>query len=681
MAGNIKGITIEIGGNTAPLEKALQNVNKTSRDLQSELREVNKALKLDPKNTELLTQKQKLLNEAVSNTKEKLETLKEAERQVQEQFKQGKITEEQYRAVQREIIKTEQELKNLEKQLNNTNNKWKDTAKALEDFGNKTGKLGKKFAPVSGAAGAAAGALVGLAVKSGQAADDLNTLSKQTGLSTETLQKFKYASDIIDVSMETLTGSLAKLTRSMANAQGGSKDVQAAFNQLGVSITDNTGHLRDNEEVFNDTIKALGNISNETERDALAMKIFGKSAQELNPLILGGADALKQLGEEAKNRGLIMSQEELDNINEFNDEIDKLKATAGAEFAKIGADIGKILLPTLKDVAEAIKDVLSWFSSLDVGTKKIILTVLGVVAAIAPTLIFIGKIATGISAIMNLITVLGPVVAGLSVPIGTIIAVVGGLITVGVLLYKNWDEIKEKAGQLWQGIKDVFGNIGNHVKDTWNGVKEKTSETWNNIKQSTSEAWQNIKDKINEHGGGIKGVIGTYMDGYKFIWQTGFNLMDKITGGKLTDIWNSIKEKMQSIRDTILGWKEKLAEAWDKIWNFKLPHIKLPHFSIKGEFSLKPPSVPHLDVNWYKTGGIFNSPSIIGVGEAGSEAVLPIDRLDELMAKAIEKAKGNNNGITFTIENFYNNSDKDIEQLAYELEFYRQRITMGRSGK
>lgn len=168
-----------------------------------------------------------------------------------------------------------------------------------------------------------------------------------------------------------------------------------------------------------------------------------------------------------------MSQEELDNINEFNDEIDKLKATVGAEFAKIGADIGKILLPVLKDVAEAIKDALSWFSGLDEVTKKIILTVLGLVAAIAPALIFIGKISTGISAIMNLITILGPVIAGLSIPIGTIIAVIAGVIAVGVILYKNWDEIKEKASQLWQGIKDIFGNIGNHIKDTWNGVKEK----------------------------------------------------------------------------------------------------------------------------------------------------------------------------------------------------------------
>ena len=114
MASNIKGITIEIGGNTGPLQEALKGVNKTSRDLQSELRQVNAQLKLDPNNTVLLQQKQKLLAEAVSNTKEKLTTLKEAERQAEKQFQDGKIGEEKYRALQREVVKTETELKGLE---------------------------------------------------------------------------------------------------------------------------------------------------------------------------------------------------------------------------------------------------------------------------------------------------------------------------------------------------------------------------------------------------------------------------------------------------------------------------------------------------------------------------------------------------------------------------------------
>ena len=107
MAGKIKGITIEIGGNVQPLNKALESVNKKSRDIQNELRQVDRLLKFNPGNTELLAQKQKLLGDQVANTREKLDRLKAAQAQVNEQFQKGEIGEEQYRAFQRELVKTE----------------------------------------------------------------------------------------------------------------------------------------------------------------------------------------------------------------------------------------------------------------------------------------------------------------------------------------------------------------------------------------------------------------------------------------------------------------------------------------------------------------------------------------------------------------------------------------------
>ena len=157
----IKGITISIGADTQKLTKALEGVNKQSRDLQGELKQVERLLKLDPKNTELLAQKQELLSKAISNTKEKLETLKEAERQVQQQFERGEVGEEQYRAIQREVIKTEEELKNLEKQLKETNNTWKTAAENLEKFGKKATDIGKDMTkkvtlPILGIGAAAA---------------------------------------------------------------------------------------------------------------------------------------------------------------------------------------------------------------------------------------------------------------------------------------------------------------------------------------------------------------------------------------------------------------------------------------------------------------------------------------------------------------------------------------------
>ena len=164
MAKGIKGITIDIGGNTAPLNKALEDVNKTSRNLQNELKQVDKLLKLDPKNTELLAQKQKLLSEAIGNTKEKLETLKEAEKQAQQQFQNGEISEEQYRALQREIIKTEEELKALEKAAEQSNGTLDKVAEVAGKVGEKSEEIGKKMLPVS--AGIAAIGVTGVTVAS-----------------------------------------------------------------------------------------------------------------------------------------------------------------------------------------------------------------------------------------------------------------------------------------------------------------------------------------------------------------------------------------------------------------------------------------------------------------------------------------------------------------------------------
>lgn len=141
MAGKIKGITITLGADVQPLNKALEDVNKKSRDLQGELRRVERLLKLDPKNTELLAQRQKLLAEQVENSREKLTRLKAAQEQVNEAFQRGEIDEEQYRAFQREVIKAEQELEKFEKQL-------RETGFTAEQLGKKLGETGKKMTDV-----------------------------------------------------------------------------------------------------------------------------------------------------------------------------------------------------------------------------------------------------------------------------------------------------------------------------------------------------------------------------------------------------------------------------------------------------------------------------------------------------------------------------------------------------
>ena len=185
-----------------------------------------------------MAQKQKLLGDAISTSKEKLDTLKKAETQARDEFAKGKISEEQYRALQREISATEGKLKGLEEQAKKANGALteKQALKNLQDIG--------KAAAV--ATGAFVAGTVGSAIAAGEFADEINTLAKQTGLSTDQIQKFKFASDRIDVSLETLTGSMSKLTRNMASARDGNKATSEAFDLLGVSVVDSNGKIMSN---------------------------------------------------------------------------------------------------------------------------------------------------------------------------------------------------------------------------------------------------------------------------------------------------------------------------------------------------------------------------------------------------------------------------------------------------
>ena len=334
---------------------------------QRELREVEKLLKLDPTNTELLAQKQKLLADSVEAAREKLEKLRIAQEQAQAKVASGEIGEDQYRALEREVIKAEQSLQKLEVQADNTGGEMKDAGKAAAEAGedaaesgDKWGGLGEKMLAIGAATAAiaAVGAAVkkvvaeiaDLAKKAAYAADDLNTMAAVTGLSTKQLQIFLYASEQIDVSFETLSGSMTRLVRNMGTAQRGTGDAAIAFEQLGIAITDDvTGELRDSQEVFDEIIEALGEMENETQRDAYAMQILGKSARDLNPLIQGGADALKEYGEQAEAAGLILEQGALDKLNLVSDALDTFKATASS--------VGNLLMVQF---AQPIASAIDW---------------------------------------------------------------------------------------------------------------------------------------------------------------------------------------------------------------------------------------------------------------------------------------------------------------------------------
>lgn len=576
MAGSrIKGITIEIDGNTTNLTNSLKSVDSSLKNTQAQLKDVDKLLKLDPSNVDLLKQRQDLLSSAISDTKTRQEQLKAALEAAQNSGS-TEISQQQQQALQRELIATEQELAKLEEQ-------YKKSSPTLESISAKTGELSEKTRGLSTAAGVAAGGMLLMAQQAGATADELLTTSQQTGFSVEELQKLKYAADLVDVSYETMTGSVMKLTQNM-------NENNTALQTLGIEITNEDGTMRAATEVWYEAVAALGEVENGTERDKLAMQLFGKSANEMAGIVDDGGQKLKALGQEAEDMGVIMSGQAVSDAGQFNDALDKLKATAAASFASAGANLATTLIPALEKLVEVVSNVLSWFANLDGTTQTVILTVLGLVAAISPVLGLISTL-TGLAAALNV---------SMLPMIGTIALIVAGIaavVAVGVTLYKNWDTIKQKATELWNKLKEVF----------------------NNIKTGIAERVEAIKTKVTDVFEKVKSAITTPIE-------------------KAKEIISGIVEKIKNIFS----------------FKVELPKIKMPHFGITPKGwkigDLLKGSIPKLGIEWYAkamdNGVILDSPTIFGAangqllagGEAGPEVVVGANSLMGMIQKATRPA-------------------------------------------
>lgn len=603
MASRIAGITIEIGGNTTKLQKALQGVDKQLRTTQANLKDVDRLLKLNPGNTELLTQKQKNLSEAINLTKDRLEQLKSAQSGVEE----GSA---EWDALQREIIETEGKLKGLLGEMLHFGSvsaaQIKVVGEKFQEAGSKVEEVGRKLSGISGAAAAIGGGLLKLGYNSAQSADDLNTLAQQTGISTDELQKMRYASELVDVSVEDITGALRKMKPKM-------DENNETFQKLGVSVANADGSLRNATDVFYDSIDALSKVQNETERDQLAMALFGKSADQLAGIVDDGGAALKQYGAEAEKLGLIMSGETLDALNQTNDVIDQTKARLAGTMAQIGADVAAVLGPALEKGAEWIGTITAKLRELTPEQTETILKIVAIVAAIGPVLTIGGKLISGVG---SLISILGSVVGFLGGPLTIAIA---AIIAVGVLLYKNWDTIKEKATELWNGVKSTFESIKNTVSSV------------------------------------VSSVVGQM----QALWS------------KISGVFNSIKDKVSSVISTIKG-----------IFNTTLsfPHIKIPHFNIKGGTipwgiggKGTPPSI---SIDWYKKAYqnpvLFRQPTVLqtsaglkGFGDgSGAEIVMGLDKLRQLVGATQQQPSVQIGSVEIVV----NGAGKNADQIARDLQ-------------
>ena len=323
------------------------------------------------------------------------------------------------------------------------------------------------------ASGAAAvtvvGGLVSALAKStmdmSKTADDLLTLSTQTGLTTDQLQEFEYASELVDVSTDTLQGSLVKLTNNMQTAATGTGSAAEAFKTLKVKVADSQGHLKNNYDVFLQTIDALGKMKNETERDALAMDIFGRSATDLNPLIEAGSGRLKELAEQAHEVGYVVDNETLQSFGELDDAMQKLDKQGDA---------------VKRSFAEALLPVITAFVDVITAIPTPVLTAVIAITSIATVVLLVVK-----------------AIKDLQGPVGTVKSMIGGVMSFMEPLYRRIMLIVAGITALVAVVAVLIGK-GNEINSAMSGISSATTGT---MRAANSKVPQYATGTRNARGG------------------------------------------------------------------------------------------------------------------------------------------------------------------------------------
>lgn len=383
---------------------AVGEINTALGTLDSKLKLLKNTYAENKDNVEGLTKINETLNEKILTQKEKISALEDALKNAAQEYGESDARTQKW---QQQLNKANSTLIDMERELRDNTDALKDAGVEADNFSGgvddlveKTGEVNEQSAgfgatlqdvadklgiqlpagaqeAVNGLGGvnvAAGAAVFGLAAlvtaivkvekalidvtkESAKFADDILTMSMTTGQSAQQLQEFSYAAELIDVSIDTLQTSLTKLTNNMQNAMNGTGDAKKAFEQLGIAVTDSEGNMRAANDVFYETIDALGKVGNATERDALSMDIFGRSAQDLNPLIIQGSDTLREYADEAHNVGYVLDNEALSALGAVDDGFQRLQTTQDAVKNNMAAEFAPYLTSALEDIRALIEKV------------------------------------------------------------------------------------------------------------------------------------------------------------------------------------------------------------------------------------------------------------------------------------------------------------------------------------
>lgn len=589
-------------------------LNRELRVVESEFR-ANAAALGDWGNTANgLEARVKSLNSSIGLQAEKVNQLKN----VYNQMAADGASQTQLQEQQIKINKATESLNKMENELVQTDAKLQtfgqENVKASQDvqtLGSKTDKTSTQMVSFKGvvtgvtsviktsalAVVGLAGAVAGVGVAVGKIAmgaastsDELIDLSAKTGISTTRLQELSYAGTLIGTESETITGSMTKLTKSMADAKSPSSETAKAFKKLGVAVKDNKGNLLDNEVVFGKTIDALGMVKNETERDALAMKIFGKSAQELNPLIKAGSGELKKFSQEAHDMGAVMSEEDVAAAGSFQDQLDSL----GMGFKGVVNQIGVAFIPAFSAIATKAGGYLKMFggvvksshgdlTKMASGLSGLFGVIVQDVAASAPKMLQGGlAILQGvIDGIVNNLPAIGTAASKILESLfGFLVANIPNLLTIGSKILSG---IASGIGSALSGLKDTAGKVVGQIQTeiTNNGGLSGIGTTIiNKIGEGITSAVSSIQTIFSgaftqaatgsdtslrgSASSVVSSIIGGITDNAPKLLQGGLDLLSKVMEGiktNLPKLTGAALEIILGIQDGITASLPNLATA------------------------------------------------------------------------------------------------------------------------
>lgn len=725
-AKTLKGITVEINGKTTGLANALKDVTKTSTALSSNLKEINKALKLDPGNTELLNEKQRILSESVAAARKELETLEGVQKQVSDQYANGDIDRGAWLEYQNKLQKAKQHLEDLEKAQKDFGTAAAQTIKEagakIEEYGGKASKVGEtltKNVTTPLTAAAAAGVAAFSAVDEG-----VDTIVTATGASGEAL-------DGLVASYETIATSIPEELGDVASAVG---EVNTRFHTTGEELEGQT-------TLFLQFAKITGgDVVSSVDSADKVLKTFGKTSDDASGLLGMVAKAAQDTGINAQGlmddvlansatfKELNFSLEESVNFMALLDEngVESGVALAGLKKAVVNlTDAGMSESEALQTVIDKIKNAGSETEALTIaqetfGTKgaaematairegRLSLDDLSASMADYSTVVTdtynntmdgVDGATTAANAAKIAMSTLGETISDMLAPIfqrltqllidakarfdtlddgqkqaivtiGLIVAAIGpALVIIGKVI--------TAVGTITTGVGSLVGFVGGTVVPLITGT----------VMPALSGLWAlMLANPISIVIAAIAAIVAAFAllwnkcEGFRNFWLNLFSSVKSTVVDAKNNVLSTFDGIKNGISSRIEGAKNSVHNAIENIKGFfnfswSLPHLQLPHPYISGRFSLNPPSVPSFGINWYREGGILSGAQIfgqmgdnlLGGGEAGQEAVLPLSdfygHLDGILSRYMN-ATASGLVIQLNIERFENGGSEDIKEIA-----------------